>query len=97
VLYRGAQEALTNVARHAPGAPATVILRYQNDCVVLSVENLAAAPGPGDDELPAVGGLSGMGGGHGLAGLRDRLARAGGTLHAGRDSDGWRVDLEVPT
>ena len=27
-LYRGAQEALTNVARHAPGAHATVVLRF---------------------------------------------------------------------
>jgi signal transduction histidine kinase len=96
VLYRGAQEALTNVARHAPGAPTTVVLRYQSGRTCLSVENRAADPERDDDGLPRVDGLAGVGGGHGLTGLRERLEGAGGTLHAGPHTDGWRVDLEVP-
>ena len=38
-LYRGAQEALTNVARYAPSACTTVVLRYEADRTRLSVDN----------------------------------------------------------
>ena len=37
-----------------------------------------------------------MGGGRGLAGLRERVERAGGTLSAGPTAEGWRIDIEVP-
>jgi signal transduction histidine kinase len=102
LLYRGAQEALTNIARYAPGASATVALRYQSGRTCLSVENRAADPDWADparaaDGVPAPHGLSTVGGGHGLAGLRERLERAGGTLQAGPHLDGWPVDLEVPS
>ena len=96
LLYRGAQEALTNVARYAPGAATTVMLRYESARICLSVENLRANPGPAEGGLPGSPGLSGVGGGQGLVGLRERLERAGGTLHAGPHLDGWRVDMEVP-
>ena len=86
-LYRGAQEALTNVARYAPGATTSVVLRYEPDRVILTIE----------DRLPTGGGgLDGVGGGHGLAGMRERLERAGGTMQAGATDTGWRVELEVP-
>ena len=88
-LYRGAQEALTNVARYAPGAPTTVVLSYQAGCASLAIENGVAAKHA--DRLP------GMGGGNGLAGLRERVERAGGSLHAAPTECGWRVELEVPT
>jgi len=88
-LYRGAQEALTNVARYAPGAPSSVVLRYDSDRTTLSVENrLPPSPGAGE--------LSGVGGGRGLAGLRERVERAGGSMQAGPTADGWRVELGVP-
>jgi signal transduction histidine kinase len=85
-LYRGAQEALTNVARYAPGACTTVTVRYEHDRTSLSVENgvSAAATHPG------------MGGGRGLEGLRERIERAGGTISAGPTADGWRVEIDVP-
>jgi signal transduction histidine kinase len=87
-LYRGAQEALTNVARYAPGAPADVLLRYEDGRTMLCVENrLAARVG---------GGLEGVGGGRGLAGMRERVERAGGSMRAGPTGSGWRVELEVP-
>jgi signal transduction histidine kinase len=92
-LYRGAQEALTNVARYASGARATVVLRYGGDRTTLTIENMlpAAAPVPATD-----GGLAGVGGGRGLTGMRERLERAGGTMHAGPTGEGWRVELGVP-
>jgi signal transduction histidine kinase len=88
-LYRGAQEALTNVARYAPGAPTTVALRYGDGRTTLCIAN--GAPG-----LHAEGGLQGLGGGHGLESMRERIERAGGTMQAGAVGDGWRVELEVP-
>ena len=85
-LYRGVQEALTNVARYAPSACTTVTLRYEPDRTTLSIDN-------GLSVTPA---REGMGGGRGLAGLRERVERAGGTLSAGPTAEGWRIDIEVP-
>ena len=88
-LYRGAQEALTNIARYAPGATTTVVLRYQASITSLTIEDRLAQPQPG-------AGLPGIGGGNGLNGMRERLERAGGRMHAGPTETGWRVELEVP-
>jgi signal transduction histidine kinase len=90
-LYRGAQEALTNVARYAPGASATVVLSYGQDHTTLCVEDRVGAAAP-----PAAAGLAEVGGGRGLAGMRERLERAGGSMHAGPTDAGWRVELRVP-
>jgi signal transduction histidine kinase len=89
-LYRGAQEALTNVARYAPGATTNAVLRYENDCTTLSVEDRFPAT------APVTGGLADVGGGRGLAGMRERVERAGGHAHAGPTDNGWRVELDVP-
>ena len=86
-LYRGAQEALTNVARYAPSACTTVTVRYEPLCTKLSVDNGASAAPP----------RLGMGGGRGLDGLRERIERTGGTMSAGPTAEGWRVEIEVPT
>ena len=96
LLYRGAQEALTNAARYAPGAATTVVLRYTNARICLSVENGRASGSRALDCPTRPQGLFGVGGGHGLAGLRERLERIGGTLHAGPHLDGWRVEIEAP-
>jgi signal transduction histidine kinase len=85
-LYRGAQEALTNVARYAPSACTTVTVRYERDHVSLSVDNGASTAPP----------RQGMGGGRGLDGLRERVERAGGTMSAGPTGEGWRLEIEVP-
>lgn len=88
-LYRGAQEALTNIARYAPGATTTVVLRYDSNVTSLTVEDRLAEP-------PSLAeGLVGVGGGNGLNGMRERLERAGGRMHAGPTETGWRVELEV--
>jgi signal transduction histidine kinase len=85
-LYRGVQEALTNVARYAPAACTTVTMRYEPGRTTLSVANGASEEPPRE----------GMGGGRGLEGLRERIERAGGTMSAGPTVEGWRVDIEVP-
>lgn len=88
-LFRGAQEALTNVARYAPGAATSVVLRYDSARTTLTVEDQLVG------QKDATG-LKGVGGGNGLAGLRERLERVGGTLQAGPTETGWRVELDVP-
>jgi signal transduction histidine kinase len=91
-LYRGVQEALTNVARYAPGAVTSVVLHYAPDRTTLCVEDRSARNGG-----PAVAAKSpAAGGGHGLAGMRERVERAGGRMQAGPTDDGWQVTLEVP-
>ena len=86
-LYRGAQEALTNVARYAPSACAAVVLSYERNRATLSVENGVSVAAP----------QRGLGGGHGLSGLQERIERVGGTMSAGPTAGGWRVDIEVPS
>ena len=89
-LYRGAQEALTNVGRYAPGAATSVVLRYGSDRTTLTIEDSL------ETAKTAAGGLAGVGGGNGLQGLRERLEQVGGHLDAGPTADGWRVQLEIP-
>jgi len=90
-LYRGAQEALTNIARYAPGASTAVVLSYESDRTTLNIEDRVAATA-----TPAGAGLADVGGGRGLAGMRERLERAGGSMRAGPTDTGWRVELQVP-
>ena len=98
-LFRGAQEALTNITRYAPGAATAVTVRYQAERTLLAVEDHARATGarhqPGRAARIACV-LADAGGGHGLAAMRERARRAGGTARAGPTADGWRVELEVP-
>jgi signal transduction histidine kinase len=84
-LYRLTQEALTNVLKHARGARATVVLRYSEVAVELGVDD----DGRG---TPAGAGL-----GHGLIGMRERVALYGGTLAAGpREGGGFAVHAVLP-
>jgi len=91
-LYRAAQEALTNVRRHAPTAQqVTVRLRYGPQAVALSVEN--TPPTLWVSSPPA----EGTEGGHGLRGLRQRAEALGGTFSAGPDeAGGFRVEMRLP-
>jgi signal transduction histidine kinase len=89
-LYRGAQEALTNVGRYAPGAATDVVLRYGSDRTTLTIEDSV------DQTTAAADGLAGVGGGSGLRGLRERVERVGGSLDAGPTEHGWLVQLEIP-
>ena len=85
-------EALTNALKHAPGAPITVEIGTGGGSLEVTIEN---GPGRGNGHGP--GGLAGVGGGHGLAGLRQRAAAAGGRLSAGpAEEGGWRVHAVFP-
>jgi signal transduction histidine kinase len=84
-LYRIAQEALTNARKHSAGAEVEILLRYHQDMVELVVENERG------------GETDGHRGGHGLIGMRERVAVFGGTLEAGPRSDGgFRVRACLP-
>lgn len=109
-VYRTAQESLTNIRKHAPGATVQVTLAFDAAETRLSVVN-----GPGRDGPSP---LAGSGGGYGLAGLRERAELASGTLTAqtvaapesnpaigdaptgdhDRDhpAEGWAVTLTIP-
>ena len=82
--YRIVQESLTNARRHAPGAAVEIELGYGEDRLRLCVRD--DGPGP-----------SGGKGGHGLVGMRERAAAAGGSLRAGpADGGGFAVEAELP-
>jgi signal transduction histidine kinase len=90
-LYRGAQEALTNVSRYARGSRSTVTLRYRPAGVVLTVvDHGGAGQEPGYAGPP-------RGSGMGLTGMRERLAQVGGSAQAGpsEGAAGWTVRMEV--
>ncbi len=92
-LYRGAQEALTNVARYAPAASTTVLLSYEPGGARLRVEDRQPA---GSSAAVATAALAGAGGGRGLDGMRERARRAGGEMRAGPTPSGWLVEIDVP-
>ncbi|MFI7445672.1 sensor histidine kinase [Nonomuraea indica] len=75
------QEALTNAAKHAPGAPVTVLV---------SPHRVVVRNGPPRSRPTAVPG------GLGLAGLDERVRLAGGTLTAGPSGDGYELAAELP-
>jgi signal transduction histidine kinase len=83
--YRIVQEGLTNALKHAKGANAEVVVRYIDSSVELEI----ADDGPG---IP-----SGDGMGHGLVGMRERVALYGGTIEAGpRDGGGFVLRAQLP-
>ncbi|GIJ57492.1 sensor histidine kinase [Virgisporangium aurantiacum] len=85
-LYRVAQEALTNVTRHASPRRVSLRLAYEPTATRLTVEDFAAGP-------PVVPSASD---GYGLTGMRERAELLGGTLDAGPTGHGFRVELAVP-
>jgi signal transduction histidine kinase len=91
-LTRAAQEALVNTAKHAPRQPVEIRLDYADACTSLAVTNHLGEDAPGDHEP----GLATVNGGYGLAGMRERLLLAGGTLNAGRNGSDWTVVARVP-
>jgi signal transduction histidine kinase len=92
-LIRAAREALTNAAKHAPGTAVTMNLDYAPGQVTLTIANPAPIPGA---EVAADRGEDGSGSGYGLAGMRERLQLARGTLTAGRAGGQWIVRAQVP-
>lgn len=94
-VYRVAQEALANAARHGDGSVA-VQLRVGGGRVVLDVRNPTRRPAPTGSHDD--GSRSGSGSGRsGLGGMRERAGAVGAELTAGGTADGhgWQVRLEA--
>jgi signal transduction histidine kinase len=98
--YRIAQEALTNVLRHAQATSATVGLRYARDALQVEVDDdghrdngVESASGrPSEDPDRQI-----RRSGHGLAVMAERAAAIGGHLEAGaKPAGGWRVHAWLP-
>ena len=85
-LYRVAQEALTNIAKHAHPDRVEMHLAYEAAHTHLVVEDFAAAAA-----ARAVNGP-----GFGLTGMRERAELLGGTLVTAATGSGFRVELDVP-
>ncbi|HTU84190.1 MAG TPA: histidine kinase [Solirubrobacteraceae bacterium] len=94
-VVRVAQEALTNVRKHAPGAAVSVAVHAgerSDEDVVLRVDDHPLGNGrPAPTES-----LAATGGGYGLQGMRERAHLLGGTLDAGTGREGWSVELRLP-
>jgi signal transduction histidine kinase len=101
--YRIAQEALTNTIKHAPGGRATVTVRYRPHTVELEITDGGGSAAAGKGLESAAGRRStdsdGPLGpsGHGLRGMRERVALYGGVFEAGPSAGGFRVLAAFPT
>lgn len=83
--YRIVQEALTNALKHAGPARARVTVRYTRESVALEIVD----DGRGENGR--------AGSGHGLVGMRERVAVFGGMLEAGTRTDGgWALRAQFP-
>jgi len=98
--YRVAQESLTNVLKHAPGANALVELIYQHHDVVVRIIDdggRVRSLTEGADTVPTPLEPAAAGSGNGLVGIRERARIYGGTLQAGpRAAGGFEVILTLP-
>jgi signal transduction histidine kinase len=91
--FRIAQEALTNVVRHADAARATVRLTYGEDALTVQVDD----DGTGSRSASVAASSIGHGPGRGIAGMRERALALGGSLEAGpRPGRGFRVRARLP-
>ncbi|MFZ6029659.1 MAG: histidine kinase [Chloroflexota bacterium] len=87
-LYRAAQEALTNVRKHALASQVEVTLDYQADCVRLSVADNGVGARQGNEAQS----------GFGLLGLRERVALLGGKVDlTTAPQQGFTLDVEIGT
>ncbi|MGW5670981.1 sensor histidine kinase, partial [Micromonospora sp. NPDC003776] len=85
-VYRVIQEALTNALKHAGRATALVRLTWTDGFLAVEVTDTGRGPGPAADRI-----------GHGLVGMRERVALYGGVLRTGpRTGGGFRVYARIP-
>ncbi|GGM74276.1 sensor histidine kinase [Dactylosporangium sucinum] len=83
-VYRVVQEALTNVVKHAAATHVRIALRYAPDGVTVCVADDGRGPVPGGEP------------GHGLIGLRERVAGLDGRFTAAAAQRGFRVQAWIP-
>jgi NarL family two-component system sensor histidine kinase LiaS len=85
-LFRVAQEALSNVARHSGATRAQVTLTITGDRATLEVRDNGSGFATGEAAV-----------GVGLSSMRERMSTSGGTLHITSDQAGTRVTASAPT
>jgi len=83
--YRIVQESLTNVLRHSAATEVTVLIRYEQSALVVSVSN------------PVIGAPRHTGDGSGIPGMRHRALDLGGTFSAGPAGGRFEVNASIPT
>jgi signal transduction histidine kinase len=86
-VYRIAQEALTNAAKHAPGAPTEVGLRVWAGEVTLTADSRT---------VPGKAASAGADPGLGVISMRERAESVGGSCEAGPGGRGWLVRARLP-
>lgn len=85
-VLRILQESATNIVKHSgKGARCEISMNVAHDHLELVIRNRMT---PGNPRLPVSG--------TGLAGLRERASRLGGTLESGPDGGWWRVHAILP-
>lgn len=84
--YAVLEEGLANAAKHAPGERVRATITWEADALLVAVEN----------PLPADASTSDLPGGHGLAGLRERVDAAGGLLDHRADAGRFRLNAMLP-
>jgi signal transduction histidine kinase len=85
--YAVLEEGLANAAKHAPGEHVRATVTWETDALLVAVENPLTAPADPSTDLP---------GGHGLAGLRERVDAAGGLLDHRADAGRFRLNAMLP-
>ena len=95
--YRIVQEALTNALRHAGPAQAEVTIRYKAAAVELEIRDTGGGRDGSPDQRRETGTGMDRGGGHGLVGMRERVAMFGGEFTAAPDpGGGYLVRARMP-
>ena len=95
-LVRATQESLVNAAKHAPGQPIDIDLRYDEDGIRVTIANdLAESADAASAEEGALVPQT-INGGYGLTGMRERLRLLRGTLDAGVRGRRWIVTADLP-
>ncbi|MBC8161596.1 MAG: sensor histidine kinase [Roseiflexaceae bacterium] len=94
VLYRAAQEGLTNIRRHAQAQHAWVDVRFDDTCATLTVSD----DGVGFDPVRYEAATRDQTAGYGIQGLRERVALIGGSLEIVRAHDcGTLLTVVLPS
>jgi signal transduction histidine kinase len=86
-LWRAAQEALTNIERHAAARTVQLQLSIDSNAALLSIQDDGGGLPPDAEKQP---------GHYGLRGMRERVEGLGGTLTLAGNGDGSRVDVKLP-
>ena len=92
-MFRVAQEALTNIAKHAHASRVGLTVSYLGDVVRLDVRD----DGAGFDVAAAAAEDRADGNGYGLSAMRQRVRRMGGDIDIESSADGTAISASIPT